>query len=725
MMVDTFNPEPQDISPGNYIGWSRAIQEPKADVSKEIGLKGAGEALKGAGELGISGEENYIRNDIYSKVDSLNDNYIDRLSKADSLLGGDPSKVDQPPKAGTPGLQKLAGSIDTLTAARDNGKMSETYYYQQIYSMAKQMRSQNPMFRDYIDNQFSRITKEQPANDMIKSLTQDINTYAANFREQRGKTQTILDSALKEGMLGPGGAALVLGFRNGQVPESVALGAVAKAGSRRWEDENTIHELQIRKESLALSTDEGARNIAPVINNQVQAFVDAPLYAVGDKAESLRQLKSDIDSGKIKPTPEQLTSYARAASQQRSDIYQEVWRRMISPAPGSKDVKTSVLYTQFGGDSEKMKASLTTALSPMDDLVEQYTKGDLSTAKMMEADVKDKETGAKEFWYTQTSISDGLRKLKGLSEIGGNSPAFKQWLETYGNPPKGLAPIMKGLFSDTLQGIATQSTGNARAPNPGDAIKLGTPVTLNDAIERANQGGYNGPKAAPLYKGWLDSIAFGVADMKMPYPVKANLIAGAYGGGNDDLMFNFKPDTVNDKGQRVPGSTSAFTTLVNPKITKAMFALGGPTIQGDEPWDIYKQRAVKWFGDTFHQNLETLNSLKDSSYVKMSWDTDNHKFIPEFKHPDDLGDRVARPGTTGQLSSAAAAAAYRQENYKISFAIDNLNRGLEAIAEIAKKDPSVDVNATILRLLTSQGLDMGVLPQKMRDSVVKSLQAQR
>ena len=176
-----FNPEPQTEQPGNYIYWSRPITEPKANVSSEIALKGAGQAIKGGTELGIAGEENSIRNDIYQKTDQLNDQYIQRLSQADSLIGGD-NKIDQPPKTGP--MQRLPGSLETLTAARDNGKMSETYYYQQIYNMAKQMRSQNPMFRDYIDNQFSRITKEQPANDLIKSLTGDINAYAANAREQ-------------------------------------------------------------------------------------------------------------------------------------------------------------------------------------------------------------------------------------------------------------------------------------------------------------------------------------------------------------------------------------------------------------------------------------------------------------------------------------------------------------------------------------------------------------
>ena len=715
MAGEIFNPEPQDIKPDNYIGWSRPITEPKANVSSEIALKGAGQAIKGGVELGVGLEENTIRNDIYNKVDTLNDNYIQRLSQADSLIGGQQGDIDQPPKGGTPGLKKLPDALGTLTAARDNGKMSETYYYQQIYNMAKQMRSQNPMFRDYIDNQFSRITKEQPANDMIKSLTQDINAYASNARESRNKVETTITSALKEGLLGPQGGSILAGYQSGQLQAEPIMNMIARASARKYNDEVTKVELSNKKDSFELNNELGAAKIAPMINNKIQTYIDTATIPVGGNLENFRQVFQDIQTGKIKTTPEQNTTLARAAVAQRADIYQRMWKEINDTDQQGHSIMANV----YGGNEVKAKAALALAMQPMDDLVDMYGKGDLSLAKMTEVNIKDIENGAQEKWYNHSMLGQTVQMTKGLSMIAGNSPAFIQWT-TQIQPPANLAKEMKGLFTNEVMSMATQSTGDTRAPNPGDAIRVGTPITLMDSIEKAKDSGYTGPSAAPMYKGWIDSLALGVANKKLPIPVRVNIAAGLYGPKNDALMSQFKPDSIGDRGQRVPGSTSAFVNLVNNRVADSVSLLGDTLY--NQSWDDYKNTAQKWFADTNQQNLETLNRVSDlikdnKSDIKLNWDSDQSRWnvtLGPYK------------GTSGEYVNRRTY----DENYynEAKMAVDNLNRGIEGLKSITKKDSSFNVNDYLVKLMTDmqgtrQGLS-GFLVQKLKDSLIKSFKTE-
>lgn len=706
-----FNPEPQTEQPGNYIYWSRPVTEPKANVSSEIALKGAGEAIEGGTRLAISGEENFIRNDIYQKTDQLNDDYIKRLSNADSLIGGNASDIDQPPK-GSGAMKRLPGALETLTAARDNGKMSETYYYQQIYNMAKQMRSQNPMFRDYIDNQFSKITKEQPANDLIKSLTGDINAYVANAREQKNKTDSVIITAMKDGVLGSNGAAIYAAYKKGDMPEGAVLDMVAKAGARKYNNEAYLLSLRVQNEKLEYDQKTGAAALAPVINNEIQTYTDAATVPVGGNYMSLHDVASRVTRGELKVTPEQNDQLLRTAKLQRDDIYNRMWSNINQVDKSGNSVMKNV----YGGSPEKAKTALDLAMSPMDSIVKMYENGDLAGVKTAEATVKSIETNAKLSLYNDKTIGQYLQVAKGLSEIAGNSPAFSGW-QMVSQPTGDMMSHLRGLYTKDLNEIVAQSTGDDRAPSPGDALRIGQPITLSAAIQRAQQNGVEGASGARVYRGWLESLSIGLADKKMPIQMRVNMVAGTYGNGNNNLMFNFQPDTVNDKGQRVPGSTAAFTTLVNKKITDSVSLLGDPILEVNSSWDNYKNTALKWFGDTYHQNIQQLNTVSDlikgGSDIKLTWDDQANRWDVQ------LGRYTGSPGEFVNKRT------YDQTYFeRTKVAVENLNKGLEAIRTIAHKDPSVDINAYITKLMLDQGLEPSSLAQKLIKSFMDAQRAQ-
>ena len=265
---------------------------------------------------------------------------------------------------------------------------------------------------------------------------------------------------------------------------------------------------------------------------------------------------------------------------------------------------------------------------------------------------------------------------------------------------------LRGMYTKDLNEIVAQSTGDDRAPNPGDAMRIGQPITLNDAIERAKRNEVTGPAGARVYRGWLESLSIGLSDKKMPIPMRVNMVAGTYGPGNDGLMGHFTPDTINDKGQRVPGSTTAFTTLVNKKITDSVSLLGNNILEVNASWDNYKNTAQKWFGDTYHQNIEELNRVSDlikgGSDIRLTWDDSNLRWdVHMGSYTGSPGNYINKRTYDEQYLARARAS------------VDNFNRGLEAIQTISKKDPSVDIKAFITKLMLDQGLQPGLLTQKL------------
>jgi len=54
------------------------------------------------------------------------------------------------------------------------------------------MRAQYPGFKEYIDQQFSKVTGENPANAKISHLTQEINRAASSMSLKRIKCLVIL-----------------------------------------------------------------------------------------------------------------------------------------------------------------------------------------------------------------------------------------------------------------------------------------------------------------------------------------------------------------------------------------------------------------------------------------------------------------------------------------------------------------------------------------------------
>jgi len=62
------------------------------------------------------------------------------------------------------------------------GKVNDTQYTMQVNSLLKQLRTQYPGFKDYIDTEMKSYSGIDPANAVMKNLLEDINHNATNAK---------------------------------------------------------------------------------------------------------------------------------------------------------------------------------------------------------------------------------------------------------------------------------------------------------------------------------------------------------------------------------------------------------------------------------------------------------------------------------------------------------------------------------------------------------------
>lgn len=249
----TFNPE-QQVQPEYPYFWARPTQEPKPDLSGEIKGKALGQAFGTAGEAISSGAqgitaayEKGIQNTIYAGVDPLRDQYMEQLHGADQTLRAkeapDPLGRDAPRD-----VKQLPGTLSNLDSARANGKLSQTDYDARLNSLAKEIRAKYPGFRQYVDEEFKRITGRDSANQYIRSVIQDIDSYVQAKNAKRDKFESEL---MSQGLKYKDGASIIQAYQKD--PDKM------RAPVMQWLNQNMAadHEVEQMKARTQFLTEAG------------------------------------------------------------------------------------------------------------------------------------------------------------------------------------------------------------------------------------------------------------------------------------------------------------------------------------------------------------------------------------------------------------------------------------------------------------------------------------
>src|SRR5882672_209847 len=151
-----------------------------------------------AGKGGVELVKKDIENKVYEVADRERQSYTDILQKVKAGIGVKnvlDSNAEMTDEESTPAeVAGLPDSFSALQGARDSGKISGTYYQSRLLAEAKTLRAQYPGFREYIDQQFSKVTGTNPANAYIHSLVQDINRAASSTAGEKSKMLNFIRS---------------------------------------------------------------------------------------------------------------------------------------------------------------------------------------------------------------------------------------------------------------------------------------------------------------------------------------------------------------------------------------------------------------------------------------------------------------------------------------------------------------------------------------------------
>lgn len=191
--TDQFNPYLQQRDAPDFTGASRGADPQRFGKSS---LSFFGEALEGVGQLftaGVGAADEIIKTTIGESaredVQGVRDEQITFLERETRLA--DPSLPSE--------IRQSLEQMQTLTGAREHGRLTDTYYWAQMDVIARKLRNRFPGHKDFVDSTISSLTGGTPANQVRASLQRALSNDEEDGIE--GRIRKIEDT--KGGLLPP------------------------------------------------------------------------------------------------------------------------------------------------------------------------------------------------------------------------------------------------------------------------------------------------------------------------------------------------------------------------------------------------------------------------------------------------------------------------------------------------------------------------------------------
>jgi hypothetical protein len=181
-----FNPDIAEKENPDFTRYSRGVE-----VDDSLGglFKNAGSILSTA--VAAADKRNEIRNreEATDAVDNIRDKYIGFAE--DVPVGAASSTVPE-------GLQARLDRVRKLDAANKNGVLKDSSYWMQIEAESRRLRSKYPAYREQIDNVFSDLTGNVPANALRSALQREAAAASSGQLTDEKRIQMLEDKHLKD-----------------------------------------------------------------------------------------------------------------------------------------------------------------------------------------------------------------------------------------------------------------------------------------------------------------------------------------------------------------------------------------------------------------------------------------------------------------------------------------------------------------------------------------------
>lgn len=650
---------------------SRSIQEPRANVSKEIALKGGASAIGGAVEIADEYTKSGVRNELHTGLDQINDAAIARLSAARL----DVSLIDQDEQSGKvpAGLESLDHQLSTLDMARKGNRYSQTYIDAQRDTLLKKVRSDHPGYRDYIDETNSKYTREDPANKYITSLVGDINSYKTAKNEMHTKINTEIWRGINNGW--DDGQSMLAAYESGKLgknPELAVAGWVNKHSALDYQRKQAVENLAIAKGKKELeeyaASDLATKDAGSIASNTL----DNIYLRSGVKASDypMKVLNGEME----KMSDDQLSMMGDAVLQKEQEAFLKFMQKANEPLKElngrsyAQALNPTKLKEVWERQSEMFKST-----------ANMYKDGKFGLAYEIHRTVESQERG----------FEGGVASNPNFKNIylAGQLAAKNPWLASaITDATTGNAAFSKEVKKLLLPDILQATTQLPRPNQPS-----GVPFTMNEGIGRASTN-LQGPEAVASYAKGALSLTDYISNPEVGDREKLNLAKYAFSPANAGLLDKFSKESQPD----------VYAKLYSYGNIKEVHKLGQ---QDAQVWKDFKTNAWNHFGNNvLHTQLMDLNAIGTNKNLTVHWLSTEHQFSV-----------YQWPGKQGKAEDNVT----QGEFIRAQDSIKKINEGLKSISAIAKIEHK-DANVDVLQFLLSAGVDPGSLPDYLLRAVANS-----
>lgn len=690
-----FNPQVQPTQDPNYLNISRPISDVTADKSGGMLMAAAGEALTGTVELVDRTEKDYLKDKITTDVQGLQDNYITGLkgARGAQIAGQQPAGLIPEPDPATlagdepqvpAGVQQGIQRAQQLAEARiqngGSGKANDTLYAGALYSYTKQLRTENPGYIDYIDQQIAKVSGKDPANYFMQNILQDINASATNSKSEIDKTINLGRQWLGYDEHMP---AYIEAVRRGlpgsvqNLEDRINTIAADKNNFDKWQRNRTQSQANI-EDDLITNKDQFSKELRAKAYTLYNGVVQIPGLT---NPTTIGKLVADAQEGRVSLTDAQWDALlpAAVAAQQR---YQESAKEISD----NRGYSTKIPNIKDRNDIIQNEGQI---YSQIIDAIKAKDTG-LMFAQQRRA--QSIQSGAEVQILSDPNLGPYAKNMAAFTKFGGPN-----WVNTaMGNfLQKGGATNLKNFLEDEMI--------KAQTPDP-DLRDPSKAKSLYDAIQKAKDAKI--PASTKVYEDLIDNVNT-INNPKAPLNVKAEVVNYVFKPKNWGVMDQFGRDFTDNKGVFHSGKFAVYDIMTQPKITDNIWQSKDST-----SWDYYKNWQEQSFKKLFGEEVQNLVKIQGdkSMDIKINWDADHKQFIAEF------------PKATTNIE--ANYINYAQDSIK------KLNRGLMNLSYMKDRE-GTDTNAYLADVLMGIGyspndrLHGDNLPQRFIEAIAASHKSNR
>ncbi len=695
-----FNPQIQPSQDPNWTGISRPISDLPGDKSKALAISTATDAL----DTGVRVAENIDQDVIKEKTRAGVEALRDATTLAYETTRGALIQGQQPPAAAAnvaglgilktaqnnadvpEALQSGLDRAQDLATARTQGTLraNDTLYTGALNSLAKQLRSEYPGHKDFIDEQIARISGKNPANAYMDNLLTDISRLATGTdsteKKLMGKAwenfgDPAVNMALKAYQAGIPGAKENL------------WKAVTGAEAEKLSHTQTMNNFQEGEAAGKVDTSQ----VRYQAQQSAQRTVFRNFNGVVDTVLSpslVQQLITENQQGKI------------------TSMSPDQWENLAQHVESMKNITLDQIKSNFNqtGISRRFAANgLTGDEKSIIDNEMQFFDRTIAAIrdpnKGMFFEMQRRAKGLQDNTTYQAlsdpTIGPTLQKFKVLQDTAGPAWANMAGMVTL---QKGYLGPMQNFFGDAT----------ARAAVPDDIRKDGIAKSLTSDIIAAKKQASQGTKFDPrLYDDLVKNVDLIEQSTKLGGP-QAHDTAKEVAkymfdpNRNADFVKQWSRDFKDTNGVDHKGYFAYYDLMTRPKVVDAVYGL-----KDTETSNMFHNWNEHQFRQLFGNEVQALNKIQGDTAnpATIEWNTNTNSMTLKFANkPKDTVD----------------------QNYQ-SWAQDSvtrLNKGLGNLGYMFKKenqDPSEGIFTTLMQLSyqPKEGLS-GQLPKMVIDAINRS-----